>query len=246
MTATSRSRTISTVLFIVAAILLAATVALGWLYGTQRSPDGYITGQDATLSSDGYAIASTEILLGALPDEWIPSTFLGKFRVEAESDGGTPLFVGVGPSEEVAAYLTDVEYTEVTDVEAFGGEVIRIGSSGQDSHIEHTGSATPQPPASLDFWTISTQGEGLQKLDWEPLTGAWTLVIMNSDGASGISITTSVGVNTPWILIGLVILGLMTTFTAIGAVILAVIASRRPEPADTTEPTPTQPAPLSG
>ncbi|HXV71492.1 MAG TPA: hypothetical protein VEB69_08835 [Acidimicrobiia bacterium] len=246
MTTTSRSRTISTVLFIVAAILLAATIALGWLYGTQRSPDGYVTGQDATLSSDGYAIASTDILLGALPDEWIPSTFLGTFRVEAESDGGTPLFVGVGPSEEVAAYLTDVEYTEVTDVEAFGAEVIRIGSSGRDSHIEHTGSATPQPPASLDFWTISTQGEGLQKLDWEPETGAWTLVIMNSDAASGVGITTSVGVNTPWILIGLLILGLMTIVTAIGAVILAVIASRRPAPVDTTGPTPTRPAALSG
>jgi hypothetical protein len=232
-------------LFIVTAGLLAATVALGWLYGTHRSPDGYVTGQPATVSSDGYAIASTEIDLGALPDEWIPSDFLGTFRVEAESDGGTPLFVGVGPSQEVAAYLADVEYTEVTDIEAFGGDVIRIGSSERASLIEHTGSATPQPPASLGFWTVSTEGEGLQMLDWEPESGAWTLVIMNSDAASGVDITTSVGVNTPWIMIGLVVLGLMTLFTAIGAVMLAVVASRRPAPRDATESTSTQPAPLS-
>jgi antitoxin (DNA-binding transcriptional repressor) of toxin-antitoxin stability system len=246
VTATSRngSRTISTILFVVAAVLLAATVALGWFYGTHRSPDGHVMGQTATVSSDGYAIASPAIDLGGLPDEWIPTYFLGTFRVAAESDGEAPLFVGVGPSADVAAYLADVEYTEVTDIEAFGAEVIRIGSSERASRIEHTGSATPQPPASLDFWTVSTQGQGPQTLDWEPESGAWTLVIMNSDAASGVDITTSVGVNTPWILIGLVILGLMTLSTAIGAVILAVVASRRPAPA--TEPTSTQPSPLSG
>jgi hypothetical protein len=69
---------------------------------------------------------------------------------------------------------------------------------------------------------------------------------MNSDGGSGVEISTSVGVNTPWIMIGLMILGLMTLFTAIGAVILAVVASRRPAPTDATESTSTQPAPLSG
>ncbi len=236
MTTASKSapRTISTILFIVAAGLLAATVALGWLYGTHRSPDGYVSSQDATMSSDGYAIASADIDLGALPDKWIPTSLLGTFRVEAESDGGTPIFIGVGPVEEVAAYLADVEYTEVT----------RFGSSGQFSHIEHAGSATPQPPASLGLWTVSTQGEGLQTLDWDPESGAWTLVIMNSDGASGVQISTSVGVNTPWIMIGLVILGLMTLLTAIGAVILAGVASRRPAPAGATESTSTQPPPL--
>lgn len=237
MTATTRNgpRTISTILFIVAAGLLAATVALGWLYGTHRSPDGYVTSQTATVSSDGYAIASTDIDFEALPDEWIPANFLGTFRVEAESDGETPLFIGVGPSEEVAAYLADVEHTEVT----------RFGSSGLVSYIEHDGSATPQPPASLAFWTVNTQGQGLQTLDWEPESGAWTLMIMNSDGAPGVEISTSVGVNTPWIMIGLVIFGLMTLFTAMGAVILAVVASRRPAPTDATEPTSTQPASLS-
>lgn len=243
MTTTSRSRTMSTILFIVAGGMLAVTVALGWLYGTHRSPDGYVTGQPATVSSNGYAIVSTDVDLGALP-QWIPSSFLRSFRVEAESDGGAPLFVGVGPSEEVGAYLTDVQHTEVTDIEAFGAEAIRIGSSNRVSHIEHAGSATPQPPASLGFWTVRTQGEGLQQLDWEPESGAWTLVIMNSDGAAGVDISTSVGVNTPWILIGLVILGLMTLLAAIGAVILSVVASRRQDPANATS-TSTQPAPLS-
>lgn len=106
----------------------------------------------------------------------------------------------------------------MTDAEAFGAEVIRIGSSGRASLIEYEGSATPEPTASLGFWTVSTLGEGLQELDWEPESGAWTLVIMNSDGASGVDISTSVGVNTPWIMIGLVILGLMTLVATIGTV----------------------------
>ncbi|MGA7229284.1 MAG: hypothetical protein WBZ45_13860 [Acidimicrobiia bacterium] len=238
------NRTASTALFIVAAVLLAATVAVGWFYGTHRSPDGYVTGGTATVSSDGYAIASTNIDLGALP-EWIPSNFLGRFRVEAESDEGTALFMGVGPSEEVAAYLADVEYTEVTNVEAIGAQVIRIGSSARASLIEHAGSSTPQPPAGLGFWTVSTQGEGPRNLDWEPESGAWTLVIMNVDGVSGVEISTSVGVDTPWITIGLVILGLMSLLTAIGAVILSVVASGRPAPDDETEPTSAEPARLS-
>ncbi|MFZ0014179.1 MAG: hypothetical protein WAL25_08705 [Acidimicrobiia bacterium] len=247
MTTTSKSgaKTASTILFIVAAALLVATIVLGWLYGSQKSPDGYVTGRAAPLSSHGYAIASTDIDLGPVPDEWIPANFLGTFRVEAESDLGSPLFIGVGPSEDVAAYLADVAYTEVTDVEAFGVGVIRIGSSGGDSPIEHVGSATPQPPGSVDFWTVSTQGDGLQQVDWEPESGSWTLVIMNSDGAPGVGVSTSVGVNTPWIVIGLVILGVLTLFTVIGAVILAVVASRRPATADATESTSTQPAPLS-
>lgn len=216
---------ISTVLFIFAACMLAATLALGWLYGTQRSEEGFVESSDVSMSTDGYAITSADMDLGSLPEEWIPTNVVGKFQVRVQSESGSPLFVGVGPSREVGDFLADVEYAEVT----------RFGNRERLSYTEHAGSAIPQPPEELDFWTVSTEGSGPQTLNWEPESGEWTLVVMNSDAAPGLDISASLGVNTPWIPIGMWVLGVLTILVGAGAVVIAAIASKQARTVDTSD-----------
>lgn len=226
---------ISTVLFILAACLMAATIALGWLYGTQRNSDGFVESSTVSMSTDGRAITSTDLDLGSLPDEWLPSSVVGTFQIRAQSVSDSPLFVGVGPSGDVGEFLADVEHVEVT----------RFGNQDRLSYTDHAGSRDPEPPADLGFWMISTEGEGEQILDWEPESGEWTLVVMNSDAASGLDVSASLGVNTPWLPIGMWTTGALTVLIAAGAVVMAALASKQRTTVDTSDTGSPEPAPLS-
>ncbi|HEX6302479.1 MAG TPA: hypothetical protein VF148_18670 [Acidimicrobiia bacterium] len=226
----------STVLFIFAACMLAATVALAWLYGTQRNPEGYVESPEVSMSTNSYAITSTDLDLGSLPEEWIPSDVVGTLRVRAKPEGESSLFVGVGPSSDVGDFLADVEHAEVT----------RFGNQERLAYTEHAGSESPQPPADLGFWTVSSEGSGQQTLDWEPESGEWTLVVMNSDATSGLEVSAALGVNTPWIPIGMWGTGVLTVLIAAGAVVIAVLASKQSTAVDTSDTGSPEPAPLSG
>jgi preprotein translocase subunit SecG len=225
----------STVLFILAACMLAATIAFAWLYGTQRNPEGFVESSEVSMSTDGYAITSTDLDLGSIPDEWLPSNIVGTFQVRARSENGSTLFVGVGPSSDVGDFLADVAHAEVT----------RFGNQQRLSNTEHAGSVSPQPPADLGFWTVSSEGAGQQTLDWEPESGDWTLVVMNSDAASGLDVSASLGVNTPWIPIGMWVTGVLTVLIAAGAVVIAVLASRQSATVDASDTESPEPASLS-
>jgi preprotein translocase subunit SecG len=225
----------STLLFVFGAFMLAATIVLGWLYLTQRDAQGFVASPEVSMSTDGYAFTSTELDLGSLPEEWIPSSVVGTFQVRAQSESGASLFIGVGPSNDVSDFLADVSHSEVT----------RFGNQKRLSYSEHGGTQSPQPPTDLGFWTVSSQGAGQQTLDWEPESGQWTLVIMNSDAAEGLDIAASLGVKTPWILIGLLITGVLTLVIVAGAIVLSVLASKHSTPVDTSDTGSPQPAPLS-
>jgi hypothetical protein len=228
----------STVLFIFAACMLAAAIALAWLYGPQRNPEGYVESPEVSMSTDGYAITSTELDLGSLPDEWLPSSFVGTFEVRAQSEDDSPLFIGVGPASDVSGFLADVEYAEVT----------RFGNQERLAYTEHAGSSSPQPPSDLGFWTASSEGAGQQTLDWEPESGEWALLVMKSDASPGLDVSASLGVNTPWIPIGLWVTGVLTVLIAAGAVVTAILASKEGKKVDTTSTSDTgspEPAPIS-
>lgn len=224
----------STVLFIFAACMLVATIALAWLYGTQRNTEGFVESKEVSMSTDGYAITSTDLDLASLPDEWLPSSFIGTFQVRAQSEDESPIFVGVGPAGDVGEYLADVEYAEVT----------RFGNQERLTYTEHAGSSSPPPPADLDFWTVTSEGDGQQTMDWDPESGEWTLLVMNSDASSGLNISASLGVNTPWIPVGLWTTGVLTILIAVGAVVTAVLASKQPKTVETSDTESPEPAPV--
>jgi len=226
---------ISTVLFIGATCMLAATIALAWLYETQRNPEGFVESPEVSMSTNGYAITSTDLDLGSLPEEWIPSDVVGTFRVSAESESSPSLFLGVGPSSDVDAFLADVEHAEVT----------RFGNQERLAYTDHAGSVSPQQPADLGFWTVSSEGAGQRTLDWEPESGEWTLVVMNSDATSGLDVSASLGVNTPWIPIGMWVTAVLTVVIAVGAVVTAILASKQSTTVEASDTGSPEPASLS-
>lgn len=207
----------SATLIAIAAALAVAMVALVWLYGFHRSADGYVTGPVVSLTSDGYAIASADIELDSFPEYLVPSDLFGDFRVEAESETDSDLFIGVGPLDDVRAYLDDVQHSDVT----------RFGDWSGTTYVVNPGSSIPELPGSQDFWTETAEGPGLLSLDWQPQAGAWTLVVMNSDASPGVDISTSVGIDNPWIPLGIAVTGIGALLSGIVAAVLAVFALRR-------------------
>lgn len=226
----------STVLFIFAACMLAATIALAWLYGTQRNPEGFVENPDVSMSTDGYAIVSTDLDLGSLPDELLPSSFVGTFQVRAHSEDNSPLFVGVGPAGDVGDFLADVEHAEVT----------RFGNQERLAYTERAGSSSPHPPTDLEFWTASSEGSGQQTLEWQPESGEWALLMMKTDASPGLDVSASIGVKTPWIPVGLWVTGVLTFLIAAGAVVTAILASNASKTVNTSDPRDTEsPEPAS-
>jgi hypothetical protein len=127
--------------------------------------------------------------------------------------------------EDVQAFLDDVEHSDI--VRFGGGFGAMFGATSDVSYVTHPGSRTPEPPASQEFWMATTEGPGPRSLDWEPQAGAWKLVVMNADADAGIDISASIGVDHPWLPVGLVVVGITTLLTGALAVVTAVFALRR-------------------
>ena len=69
----------------------------------------------------------------------------------------------------------------------------------------------------------SAAGDGQQTIEWTPTSGQWAVVVMNADGAAGVSVDASAGAKVPWLLglgIGLIVAGLLGL--AVGGVLLVV------------------------
>ena len=210
---------------LVAVGLIAAGGGLMWAYGTQRTADGFFTSPSAHLSTDTYALRSAEIDMGARPGDWFPSGQLATVRLEADPTGEAPVFIGIGPEDEVDDYLGEVGYAEVT----------RIGLDTEDvTYSTHEGAAPSGAPSDQGFWAASAEGPDAQTLTWDLERGEWVVVIMNSDGSSEVAVDVSaaarVGVLLP-IAIGLLIGGLVIGGIAALLLVLAVRGQGAPSPA---------------
>jgi hypothetical protein len=197
--------------------LLAGGIAVLAAYAFGRDDDGYFSSDRKRLESATYAIATEDIDLGADEVDWAPDKILGNVRVRVDSE--KPVFVGVGPEDEVDRYLGDVAHDELIDFE------------GDDPEFEpHEGGEPRAPPGDQDFWVAESQGSGEQALTWDAEFGRWTAVVMNADAARGIDIEADVGVKLDWAIwagLGAFVVGLLMT---VGAVIVILLIGRRSSP----------------
>jgi len=196
-------------------LLLGGGVLL-WADRSQRD-DGFLMSRTGTVSAPGFALVSDRIDLSTTGN-WVPVPgALGTTRVQATA-GGPDVFLGIGPSDEVAAYLGSVRRSVVDD----------LGNDGAVVGREVGGGAPAGPPAAQQFWTEQASGAGRQQLDWDPGQGDWTAVVMNADGSPGVDTDLRVGAELP-ALTGIAwgLLGGGTVLTAV-AVLLIVLAARRP------------------
>lgn len=190
-----------------------------WADTWGRDDDDFLYTATDEFSTAGHAMLSDRIDLETEAD-WVPlSAALGTARLEVTgTDAGDDVFLGVGPTSDVEAYLSGVERTVIDDL---GLDT----SAGQ----ELTPGGEPSgPPTEQDFWTAQASGTGTQQLDWEPADGSWTLVIMNADGSAGVSVDARIGATAP--ALGGLAWGILGggLFLCLVAVLVLVLAIRRP------------------
>jgi hypothetical protein len=193
--------------------LLVGGVAVLAAYAFGRDDDGYFNSDRERLPSATYAITTEDIDLGTDEVDWAPDEVLGNVRVRV--DGENPVFVGIGPDDDVDSYLGDAAHDEL------------IGFDGDDPEfVRHEGRAPLTPPGDQDFWVAESEGSGEQALTWDAEFGRWTAVVMNADAARGIDVEAQAGVKLGWAIwagLGMFVVGLLTT---VGAVVVILLIGR--------------------
>lgn len=198
-------RGVSRILLIVIGAL-GALVALGLLVGglalvaaqTQRDAAGFFTTRTERFTSSAYALTHEGLELGDVSEtpSWIVER-LGTVRVRATSSTSEPIFIGGARTEDIARYLGDVGYDEVTRIES--GPI-------REELRSHPGSAPADPPTEQTFWAASSEGTGTQSFSWDVGEGTWSLVLMNADGRPGVSADIELGAKAEWLLwVGLIL-----------------------------------------
>lgn len=190
-----------------------------WANETQRDTDGFFSTDEFDLPSELYAVTSADVDLGAQPGDWFPSGRLATVRLEIDPTGGQPVFVGIGPSDEVESYLEGVAVSEVSRVEADGTVVYR----------DVSGTATPSPPDEQAFWVTSASGDGTQTITWDLEPGDWAVVVMNADASQGVTVKATAAADTdllPWVAAGLITIGLIIAVVATVMIVAAIAGSR--------------------
>ncbi|MER7251396.1 DUF4389 domain-containing protein [Kribbella sp. NPDC000426] len=230
----SAGRTVALILGIV--VTLASVVgltvggALAWLDQGRRDSAGFVTSDQVTLSTTGYALTSENLTIDAGATA-IPQRWFGDARVRVATTDGTPVFVGLASSADVRSYLNGVGYTTVKAV-----------GPDRTTYDEHAGQAPSTPPTALRIWRVQSSGVGEQTITWPLENGDWTLVVMTPDAGRNISVNADVGATAPaldWAWIAVLVSAGITFMLGLALVLLAVV--RRPKPGPSALQTPTVP-----
>ena len=159
---------IGCVLVMLGVNLLAGGGIMRWAEHRQDA-DGFYTAGPGRFSTSAYAMTVPALDVAATgPDVMYQNALLGSLRIKAEPvDDTDALFVGIGPSDNVAAYLAGVRHDEITEVD--------VGLFGAD-YAEHRGGAPAGVPTAQTFWTASASGPGARELNWPVESGDWAVV----------------------------------------------------------------------
>jgi hypothetical protein len=225
---------VGAIVSLIALGLIAAGGASLWAHETQRDADGFFTSEPVPLDSPGAVVLSESLDVGDLP---VTTPGFADVRLRASALNGKPIFLGIGPADDVQAYLQGVSRTVITDIEFPDPTVRSRDESGGD---------VSSPPGAQEFWAASTEGAGEQTLLWEAEGGRWAAVAMNADGSLGVAVDVSFGARIGWLLgaaVGMLIGG--TVLLAIGA-ILIYLGARSPEWPSRIPPGPAPEGALTG
>ena len=211
-------------LTVIGALLLVPALAIGalgsvfvWAHSTQRDAEGFFTSGSERLETVAYAITSEKIDLGVRPggrERRFDLGDLATVRLTVDPQTESPVFVGIGPEDDVNRYLAGVAHAEITDIRQ---HPFRVTYDYVD------GGAPAGRPGDQGFWAATAEGSGSQTLEWGLESGRWAVVAMNADGSAGVSLDTSVGVKADWVLpagVGLLVGALL--LATLGAVLLVI------------------------
>ena len=174
-----------------------AGVALVVLVGA----DGSVGIAPTRLVGTGYAIT--------LPQLDVPSLPGGRhLRLDvALAPDDRTMFLGIGPTADVNAYLQNVPIDVIEQIDQPGAA--RTSSVGGD--------AQPAPPGDQAFWAITAAGDA-PSLSWTAQPGSWTLVVMAAKPTRSVDVTATGSVTLPILgPLGIVVLAIAVAVLALGA-----------------------------
>jgi hypothetical protein len=193
-------------------------IALTALFG----PDGTVAISDISLAGKGHAI----LLDGILIRDNIPSDggFSAALTLDVRSD--TSIFVGVGPTDDVIAYLDGAAIDQVSEF-----------NWPNDVRTEQIpGRGSPPPPGTQKFWSESDEGTGERTVKWTVTRGDWSVVVMNADGSPDVDVTASASLRLPVVgPLGIVLL-VLGLGALVAGVLLTVSGAHTPGAPRTTVP----------
>lgn len=140
-------------------------------------------------------------------------------RIDAQNTG-RPLFIGVGPAQQVQSYLSGVTYADVTDV--------NFSPFRLESHTV-PGDARPAAPGDQSFWVAKSVGTS-PRLSWAIASGSYRVVVMNADASSGPQADVRVGLSIPGLFgasLGTTIAGGLLSLIGVGLLAWGIAARRR-------------------
>jgi len=193
-----------------------------WAHETQRDRDGYFTTSTQRFRTPTFALTSDKVDLGTEGDAGWSGDIgdLARVRVRATGGGGGPVFVGIGPERDVAAYLARVPHDQVSDVSF---DPFRV------TYRREPGTASPARPGAQPFWVARAQGAGTQTVEWDLQSGKWAVVVMNADASPGVVAGIAFGVKVDLLFplgIGLLIGGLVLLGAGITMVVFGIRGGR--------------------
>lgn len=195
-------------LMLVGLFATVAGVAIVVLVG----PDGSVGLRPTRLLSSGVALTLPQLDVPTLPAHQ---------RIEIDVDaepGDEPLFLGIGASSAVDAYLHGAPIDVIEQIDWPGAARTEAVA----------GKATPSPPAGEPFWIVRDEGTA-PSLRWRAEPGDWTLVVMREDARTSIDVTLSgrvtIGALGP---LGIVLMLLALAVLGLGVWITARAAIARP------------------
>ncbi len=218
--------------------LVLALPGLGMLFGggglllvtSAPGEDGFAT-STVSLASSKSAITSDEVTFHLDPGapDWLADVFRTDVRMDVVTSD-PDVFVGIGTTEDVAAWLDGAAVDHVTGLT--GGEVVVTDSTPGHDAIA--------PPAEQDFWVAATTTGG-DAVDWTLTDGSWTVVAATTDGQPALDAVLDVGVRTAFLrplAVGLVTTGAIVCLGALALVLGATLGGggRRPEPPSSPPP----------
>ena len=188
-------------------------------------------GSDSTLTSDHHAITSQTSALvtdeGNIND--FDAGFLGHPGIKLSFSGSDkPVFVGVGPADEVDRFLAGAEVETVTDFDVRPFEL---------TTTVHEGTKPLASPLDQSFWVAQAEGTSAAATTWKIHDGSYRVVVMNVDGSPGIDVDGRFGLHVPRLTaVGRTLLGSGLGVLLIGvAVLILGLRSRTPlAPIDAT------------
>jgi hypothetical protein len=169
----------------IAGLIALASLAAGgtvlWADQTQRDSSGLFTEAGHRVAANSYAVTQDGVSVHHLPG-FADNGKLLRIRVDARSESGRPLFVGVARDSDVRPYLANVSHSKLRDY--------TVATSGQKYDF-FAGTKEPEPPAAAGIWAASTTGDA--PLTWKVRDGDWTVVLMNADGSRYVAADVKVG-----------------------------------------------------